>query len=622
MQTSTRSAVSIVLGGDAGQGVESSGAGFARALARAGFQVATRADYRSRIRGGHNFYQVRAGIQPVHSHSRGIHLLLALTPETVAVHQNEIVPGGAVIFDEGWQVDPSRLASLGVRPVSLPLSQLAETAGGKVMANTVVLGAAAAMMALPLDPLMSVVEENFARKGRPVVDGNLAALRAGYEAVQRKGAAAEFPYTLDLPPAAAGPGNGRRPSPPLLHGNHAFALGALAGGCRFVAAYPMTPATSLFEYLTAHAEETGLVSKHAEDEIAAITMAAGAGFAGARALVATSGGGFSLMVEALGMAGMVEVPLVVFVSQRGGPSTGLPTRSEQGDLLFTLFASQGEFPRVVLAPATVEQAFEAGWRSFNLAEKYQCPVIVLSDEYLSSSLRTVPVEALNRQRVKIDRGATLTWEDMDRIYGAPDSVSAQARPAAPYRRFAFTENGISPRAVPGHPAGVYAISTDEHDEWGHISEDQENRTRMMEKRMRKLETALACGDMRGPELYGPAQADLTLITWGSTYGAAREAVDLLNGHSAPGPGHPEAGVANLLTFTDIWPFPVEPASQALAAVRRGVVVEQNYTGQLARFLRMMAGYQPQASIRKYDGRPLAPEDILEALRERGMLHEG
>jgi len=220
-----------------------------------------------------------------------------------------------------------------------------------------------------------------------------------------------------------------------MHGNHALALGALAGGCRFVAAYPMTPATSIFEYLASIAAGCGVVTKHAEDEIAAICMAIGAAHAGARAMTPTSGGGFSLMVEALGLAGMAEVPLVVVNVQRGGPSTGLPTRTEQGDLLFALHASQGEFPRIVLAPGTIEECFEAGWRALNLAEKYQCPVIVLSDLYLAGSLRTVEPEALDFASVPVERGALLSGDELD---GLSDG----------YRRFAFTQSGVSPRAVP------------------------------------------------------------------------------------------------------------------------------------------------------------------------------
>ncbi|MBX6378515.1 MAG: 2-oxoacid:acceptor oxidoreductase subunit alpha, partial [Clostridia bacterium] len=381
----------------------------------------------------------------------------------------------------------------------------------------------------------------------------------------------------------------------VLHGNHALALGALAGGCRFIAAYPMTPATSLFEYMTAHAAEVGVVTKHAEDEIAAICMAIGAAHAGARAMTATSGGGFSLMTEALGMAGMGEIPVVVVLAQRGGPSTGLPTRTEQGDLLFAIHASQGEFPRVVLAPGSHRRCFRAGWRAFNLAERYQCPVIVLTDQFLASSLRSLPLDAFDLGAVRIDRGHTWTAEELERL-------------EEPYRRYALTPSGISPRALPGHPRGVFAITTDEHDETGHITEEIVNRRRMMEKRLRKLDQAL--GEMEGPLRYGPEEADLTLITWGSTWGPACEAADLLQADGLR---------ANVLHFEDLWPFPAEKARAALAGVRRSVCVEQNATGQFARFLRMCTGFQVDGQLHKYDGRPFSPQEIAAGVAKEAAL---
>ncbi|MGB9299973.1 MAG: 2-oxoacid:acceptor oxidoreductase subunit alpha, partial [Anaerolineae bacterium] len=274
-------------------------------------------------------------------------------------------------------------------------------------------------------------------------------------------------------------------------------------GCKFVAGYPMTPATPILQWMAAHGERYGVVVKHTEDEIAAMMMVIGAAHAGVRAMAPTSGGGFSLMVEALGFAGMAEIPVVIVEGQRPGPSTGLATRTEQGDLLFVLFASQGEFPRIVLAPGTVEESFQAGWRAFNLAEKYQCPVIILSDTFLANSVRTLETDALDFAGVQIDRGALLTDEDLDRLEGE-------------YLRYAYTESGVSPRALPGHPKAVFQATSDEHTPDGHITEEPEPRRRQVEKRLRKLEVALE--DMDGPVRYGPPQAELTLIGWGSTYG--------------------------------------------------------------------------------------------------------
>ncbi|OUM98393.1 MAG: pyruvate ferredoxin oxidoreductase [Firmicutes bacterium ZCTH02-B6] len=571
--------LSITIGGDAGQGVESSGALLTQALARGGWHVFAVPDYRSRIRGGHNFFQIRITRRPSLSHSDPVHLLLAYTRETLDVHKPNLAQGAAIIYDDGLRVDGGPLATEGFMPIPAPLTKIAEEHGAKVMINTGAVAAACGVLGFPLEPLVSLLHDTYGHKGKKVVEANEAVARAAY------GWAMEH-YEGRLAHELR-PGRGHMAGRELmvLTGNEAFCLGAVVGGCTFVSAYPMTPATPILEWFAARERELGVVTKHAEDEIAAVCMAIGAGFVGARAMVPTSGGGFSLMTEALGMAGMCEVPVVIVNVQRGGPSTGLPTRTEQGDLLFVLHASQGELPRIVLAPGTHEQCFEAGWRAFNLAEKYQCPVIVLSDQFLAAARKSLPLDALTLDGVRIDRGALLTPSELDRL---DDS----------YRRYAMTETGVSPRALPGHPRAVFTATTDEHGEDGHITEEIDLRVAMMDKRMRKLEGALA--DMRGPDLYGPADADVTLICWGSTVGPAREALPLLAGQGV---------TANVLHFTDIWPFPVDKAEAALAGVRRAIAVEQNYTAQFARFLRMMTGFEVDGSVRKYDGRPFSPQQI-------------
>jgi 2-oxoglutarate ferredoxin oxidoreductase subunit alpha len=572
--------MSILIGGDAGQGVESSGAGLCQAFARGGLQVFAMQDYRSRIRGGHNFYQIRLSRRPMYSHSNPVHLVLALTAETVPLHIDAIAPGGAVIFSEGLEVDEGSCKRRGVQCFAMPLARIAEEHGSRIMASTAALAAAAGVCEWPLPYIEGVIRENFKAKGAQILQSNLAVAQAAYNQAHQRSATA-FHYKLrplDAPPRM------------LINGNEAISLGALAGGCRFISAYPMTPATSIIEWMTALPPELGVVTKHAEDEIAAVCMAIGASYAGARAMTATSGGGFSLMVEALGLAGMTEVPLVVVVAQRGGPSTGLPTRTEQADLLFVINASQGEFPRLVLAPGTVEECFEVGWRAFNLAERYQCPVIILTDQFLATSLRTLEKEAVDFSGVTIDRGHLLSAEQLESLEDG-------------YRRFAFTESGISPRAIPGHPKGVYAASSDEHDEYGHITEEIENRRRMMGKRMRKL--SAAAREIRPPKRYGPERADMTLVCWGSGCGPCREAVELVNS---------DGGSANLIHFSDIWPFPAEETATMLDACRRTVAVEQNYTSQLARLIRMSTGRSVDRTINKYDGRPFSPEDIVGELR--------
>lgn len=566
------------IAGAAGQGVESSGAGFAQALAHGGLYLFGLQDYMSRIRGGLNFFQVRVHEKPLYCHEDDVHVLLPLNQEALEAYQEEVVKGGGIIYDEELKVDRRTITNRGRKAMPVPLLEIAKEHGERVMANTAALGAAAGVVEYTYERLADVIRKNFKRKGDEVVAANLRVARAAYLYAQER-YASDFGWKLQQVAGA--------PQRMVMAGNPAFALGALAGGCRFVSAYPMTPATSIIEWMARHEHDFGVVTKHAEDEIAAVNMAIGANFAGVRAMTATSGGGFSLMVEALGLAGMCEVPLVLVEAQRGGPSTGLPTRTEQSDLLFVLNASQGEFPRLVLAPGTIEEYFECGWRAFNLAEKYQTPVIVLSDELLAASLRTIEMGAIDFDQVVIDRGKLLGEKELDAL-------------TEPYKRHLFTEDGISPRAVPGHPKAVYATASDEHDEHGHITEDMENRARMMQKRMRKLETARQ--EIRPPTRHGPEGASVVLVGWGSTYGVLREVVDRLDGK------------ARMVHFHDLWPFPADAAAEALKGGKI-VVVENNYTGQFARLLQSETCIKVDRQLSRYDGRAFSPEDILADLKE-------
>ncbi len=572
----------VILGGEAGQGVESTGAGFALALARAGLHVFAVPDYHSRIRGGHNFFQVRAKDAEIFSHNETVHLVLALTREAVQVHAGQLVPGGGLVYDTALNLGTDALPSH-IRDFGMPLRDIVEQAGGsKLMLNTAAVGAAAGLTGLDMRFLESVIQDNFGgKKGSEIATANLNVACAAHDYAE-KHFADQFPFKLEAVEA---------PRRMLLGGNAAMTIGALAGGCRFMAGYPMTPGSPILEMMCANAAEFGVVTKQTEDEIAAICMAIGAGHAGVRAATPTSGGGFSLMVEALGLAGMTEVPVVVFEVQRPGPSTGLPTRTEQSDLMFVLHASQGEFPRIVLAPGTIEEAFRDGWRAFNLAEKYQCPVIVLSDHFLAASLQTVPQEAVDFEHVTIDRGSMLTPEELDALETG-------------YKRFAFTETGISPRVPFGHPRAVFSAASDEHDEYGHIEEDAENRRRMVEKRMRKLDAARQ--DIFPPKSYGPAEADFTFVAWGSGYGPVREAMGMLE----------RQGISsNLLHITDVWPFPADAVSEVLRKAKRVVSVEGNQTGQMAGLIRRETGIEVGQQILRYDGRPFSPEFILRALEE-------
>ncbi len=566
----------IRIGGEAGMGLESSGAGFSQALTRGGLYVLGLPNYYSRIRGGHNFFSIRTSRQPLYSHAEPVHILLALDIETVRRHVDSLVAGGAIVYDQQEEL-PKELSRSDVNFFPIPLTTLAEEKGGRaVMRNTLTLGVAAGLMGFDLAYLQSVIRDNFAAKGQAVVDANLRVIEAGLEA--SRPLQADFDFRMAAVPDA--------PSRMILNGNQAFAMGALAGGCRFVSAYPMTPGSPVLHWFAAHAAEYGAVVKHAEDEIAAINMAIGAGYMGARAMVPTSGGGFSLMVEALGLAGITETPVVVYSAQRPGPATGMPTRTEQGDLLFMLHASQGEFPRFLFAPGTIEESFRTGWQVFNLAERYQTPVLVTSDHYLAGAYRTIEGDALDFDEIEIDRGELLTKAELDALQ-------------EPYRRYRVTESGISPRAVPGHPNAVWVSTANEHDEFGAISEDAQNRVTQVDKRGRKLEGMVQ--EVEGPFWYGAQDAELTFISWGSTYGPLREAVDRLNAG--------DAAQANMLHFNALHPFP-PAAESALDKAGRTIVVEQNATGQLETLIRARTGRSVDGAIHKYDGRAFTPEYIM------------
>ncbi len=573
--------LTLRIGGEAGMGLESSGAGFAKALMRGGLWVFGVPDFRSRIRGGHNFFTLRAGPTPLYSIADPVHLLLALDKETIRRHLADVVPGGAIVYDQQLELE-DELQREDVVYVPVPLTEMAREIGGaEVMRNTLALGVASGLLDFDLQHVETVIRENFSRKGEEVVDANLKLAQEGV----RLSEPFKDDYSFRLRPAA------EPPERILINGTQAFALGALAGGGRFVSGYPMTPGSPVLIWFAQHGADYGVVAKHVEDEIAAINMALGAAVMGARSLVPTSGGGFALMVEATGFAGIGEIPVVIYNAQRPGPATGLPTRTEQGDLLFMIHAAQGEFARMVLAPGSIEEAFHLGWHAFNAAERAQTPVMVLSDQFLADAFRSVEPSALNFDAVALDRGKLLTEAELDNL-------------SEDYRRYKVTESGVSPRALPGHPNAVFVTESNEHDEYPRINEEMDNRVAQQSKRMRKVQTLRE--DVPAPTWYGPEESELTLICWGSTYGPAREAVDRLNTEAA--------GRANLLHFSGLEPFP--PTAEAeLNRAQLKIVVEGNYTGQLESLIRTHTGIEADSAIRRFDGRPFRPEYILAQLEE-------
>ena len=567
--------VQVWIGGSAGDGIASAGEAFAKVCSRSGLHVMAYNSYQSVIRGGHVCMALRAGEEKVYTHGDDYcQFLIALNADTVVRHGTRLLPTGGVLFNaDRIQVKQEQLTS-GAQALGLPVSTLASN---PLMQNTVAIGALIRLLGLQLETLIGVIQDTFGRKSQTVVEENIAAAKAGYEY-----AAEHFP-----PPRAVLKQTAKRRM--LVSGNQAICLGALAAGCKFYAAYPMTPASSIMHWFAAHAAQYGLLLKQAEDEIAAINMAIGAGHVGVRAMTGTSGGGFALMTEAIGMAGMTETPVVVVLSQRGGPSTGLPTKTEQGDLFQMLGASQGDFPKIILAPRTPEECFAMTAEAFNLAERYQCPVILASDLLLSEHQETVDGFDLN---VPIDRGELV------------DGHAANGE----YKRFAITPTGISPRALPGHDGTMYVTASDEHAEDGvlisDVFTDPPTRARMMEKRMRKQETLLA--ELHDPTLIGPAQAQVTLVGWGSTYGLIREVMQRLAA---------ERITANALALTYLWPLKAEVTARLLRCAQRLIVIENNYSAQLARLLASETGVVIEHRILKYDGEPFTPGPVVARIKE-------
>lgn len=566
-----RADLNFIVGGEAGQGVQSVGLLLAKAFSRGGYHVFADQDYESRIRGGHNFFRIRISTAEIGAILEDIDILVALNKESIDLHRSEMVDGGVIVYD-GEETEGVKDNS---HVLSVPLERLAEEkAGGKLMINTVALGAALSLVRYDLSMLEKVLKDRFGR-GK-VAEQNVAAARAGYEYVQseHKG---DFRKLQSCTPT------GRM----LLTGNEALSLGAIAAGCKFMAAYPMTPASSIMEYMAANAEALDLVMVHAEDEIAAINMAVGAGYAGVRAMTATSGSGLCLMVEGIGLAAITETPVVIVDGQRPGPAVGLPTRTEQADLQFVLHAHHGDFARAILAPATVEDAFWTAVKAFNWADRYQLPVIILTDQHLASSYATV--DRFDLSGVAIDRGLLYSENGDD---------------PRDYMRHRVTKSGISPRAFPGQGKALVVTDCDEHDERGHLTEDAGERTAQVRKRLRKFLPLKE--EIGAPERYGPKRAETTIVGWGSTYGAIREAVNILRDEKLD---------VNMLHLNELWPLPAHAIIDAFSKAHRTWVVENNATGQLSRLIKMETGHDVSGRILKYDGRPFTPAHIVEAVRK-------
>jgi len=580
----------VRIAGAAGDGIQSTGELLGKTISRMGLHVMAYNSFQSAIRGGHVWLQMSIGAEKQLDHGEEPEVVLLFNKTSPAVHVPDVKAGGAVFYNAGT-IKKEEIESLrsDVNYYGLDFKAMTDAAGLKdvspVMINVMLAGAL--VQTLHLDPKVTLefIKHKFQKKGDDIVNLNHAIFNLGFE--WTKANVKKIDVELK--------GNGK---PKLfMSGNDALGMGLVAGGLKFYAAYPMSPATGILHYISTIAQSDKIVVKQVEDELAAINWVVGAGNAGVRAATATAGGGFCLMVEAQGLASMMEVPAVTVLVQRGGPSTGVPTKQEQADIALAM-SGNGEFPKFVLAPKDMEDCFYQAARALNIAEKYQVPVIVMSDFFLSEHFETV--DDLDFSKITIERGKFMTeWTSKEK-----------------YKRYAYTEDGISPRLRPGAPGAMYTVVSDEHNEYGHVMSDveaglphaREGRIKMHSKRMKKIETMIVNGDAKPPTLEGEANAETTFVTWGSTYAYVQSAIKLLAS---------EGIKVNHVNFTDIYPIPREKTLSVLKGCKRLISVEANMCNSLCHQILGETGFEISEHINRFDGEPFTGEYIVKEFKKLG-----
>jgi 2-oxoglutarate ferredoxin oxidoreductase subunit alpha len=567
------------IGGEAGDGIASTGKIFAQALSRAGRHVFTSKDFASRIRGGYTAYKVRTSTERVQSVVDRLDVLIALTPRTIEENLDELHDGSVIIYDgERTSMQDVEIPE-GMIGLDVPLQSLAEDAGGAIMANVVALGAACEATKFPIENLDSALEKRFGDKGQAIVENNEQAARKGQEYVREEYSEIEFDYDLDCTDNDY----------VLLNGDEAIGMGAIAAGCRFYAGYPITPATDVMEYLTGRIEQYGGHVVQAEDELSAINLALGAARAGARSMTATSGPGIDLMAETFGLVATSETPLVICDVMRSGPSTGMPTKQEQGDLNMALYGGHGEVPRFVLAPTSIDECFWKTVEAFNLAEKYQIPVYLVADLALAVTEQTFEPDAFDMDEVEIERGKVVDAE------GAAEHATEKGQ----FKPHEITDDGISPRAFPGTTGGAHMTTGLEHDELGRRTEDTDMRIEQVDKRDRKVETAREREDFDYRE-FGDEDADDIVVTWGSNEGAIVEALDMLE--------------EDVRVISVPYIFPRPDLTEEFENADDVIVVECNATGQFADVLEHDT-LQRVKRINKYNGVRYKADELADRIAE-------
>lgn len=572
----SKNKISIKVGGPAGTGVFTIGLLLSKYFQRAGLNVVYTTDYPSLIKGGHNTCSIRAEDEEINSEAIMHDVLVAVDEKTIKEDLQFLNKGGVLICDSKHKFESDEYTV-----IKLPYQELLGELDKRYV-NTVAFGAVIGIMGEDGVLLEHAIGAHFRKKNDEVKHENYKAAEIGFEFAQKICKENNVGY-LGRIEKYENPIEKRM----FLSGNDAAALGALKAGVKFVGEYPMTPSSSFLSFFAAHELDYNITTKHTEDELAAMNMVCGAGMAGVRAMTATSGGGFALMNEALGMGAIAEIPLVAFECMRGGPSTGIPTYTDQGDLKFVINSSQGEFPLIVLAPGDVEECFYESFNAFNLAEITQTPVVVVLDKHLAGSHWTT--KRFDTSNMEVNRGKLIPLSE-EKLEN--------------YKRHEFTEDGISPRCLPGQEGGIHVASSYEHDETGWTCEDGRNHELMMEKRFKKLEAIPK--ELLAPKMYGPKDAELTIVGWGSTKGVVLDAIKYLNN---------DGYKVNYMHFVYINPFDNEKVLEMLEGCKDTIMLEGNYTAQLRDIIREKTGFYIEKTYLKYDARPFFFEQVYQKIKD-------
>lgn len=555
--------ISIVLCGEAGQGIQTVENILVRAVKNSGCNVFSTKEYMSRVRGGLNSTLIRASSTAVRSYVDRIDVLIALSEGTINHLKDRLSDDTLIIAANGILEEESK-QNLNV--IEIPLIEMASEIGGSIFSNIIAAGVISRILNIELETFNKCIEFMFQRKGEEILEKDLQAGKKGYELGETL--LKEYDLIVDIQKTQ------KVKNQILINGTEAVGLGCIAAGCNFMSAYPMTPSSPLQVFIAQNAHEFDIIFEQTEDEIAALNMALGASYAGARAMTATSGSGFALMEEAVGLSGMTETPVVIYLAQRPGPAVGLPTRTAQEDLNLALYSGTGESPRAIFAPGTIEDAFHVSWHAFNLADKYQIPVFILSDQYFADIHYNLP--PIDLKEVQIENYIFKTAKN--------------------YRRYEITENGISPRGIPGFGEGLVVADSDEHDEEGHITENLTIRTKMVDKRLNKLENMKK--EVLKPKLVGEEDYDILMVGWGSTYGPITEALEKIGGDKIA-----------FLHYKQVYPLHEETINH-LKKAKTTVIFENNATSQFASLIKLETGFDIENKILKYNGMPFSVEEVI------------